>query len=101
MGRYTVIKSNYDQDTELACSGILAQAIHKTIGDERFEEWCMVLTHSDVCNVMVEMNQLIEIPISLDYQKVSAREIGCRKLGILMLWYHESVNTQTDTLTFC
>jgi len=101
MGRYATIKSEYkkEEDTELACSGILAQAIHKTVGDERFEEWGITLTYHEVITVMMEMTKIMEDAVSLDYQKIVARATGYRKLSVLMLWCRNADDTYK--LTFC
>lgn len=100
MGRYATIQHEYnEEDTELCCSGILAQAINHTIGQERFEEWSISMPAHEVCSVMFEMVKLMSVPIPLDYQKVKERETGYRKLAILMLWHRDA--TILQTLTFC
>jgi hypothetical protein len=99
MGRYATIKCEYQQDTELCCSGILAQGIAQAINKDRFEEWCLELTYTEVYLVMSEMTQLMGTPATLDYQEITARETGYRKLSILMLWYSDA--DIHSTLTFC
>jgi len=103
MGRYAYLKSNYAEDIEIACSGILAQAIHETIGEERFQDCGIRMTVQEVIGVMSTMTVIMGTPVELDYQKVQARETGYRKLSYLMLWYRNALDEgkmSTEILTF-
>ncbi len=99
MGRYATIQSSFQEDTEVSCSGILAQAIREVIGEKDFEEWVITLNAYQVVQVMMEMVKIMSINIGLDYQKIKERETGYRKLSLLMLWHRDCVIPAT--LTFC
>lgn len=99
MGRYATIPCEFQENGQLACSGVLAQAISKTIGSERFEEWVITLTYYETISVMMAMIGIMQEEITLNYQEIRERETGYRKLSILMLWHRDATDQQT--LTFC
>jgi len=100
MGRYATISGLFGEEADVKCSGQLAQAIHFVIGEERFEEWSIVLTYQEVADVLYEFNDLIDYPLQLSLQEISTRQLCLFKLGKLLEWVKDNVNTQDRTLQF-
>ena len=104
MGRCAIIDLGYRKDLgyrenqEIKCSGILAQAIHTVIGEERFDEWWLELTRDEIFRIMTKMVKEMSSSIPLSFQLIAARRQGYAKLEMLMLWHY--TNDTNDTLVF-